>query len=104
MDPSQNEIFGSEGFRHRRQPLLVATGAHSDGFLPERAPERPIEMSRLLPTRASTDVEVNELVAINDPNRPNLNRLHQSSDPWAGSDAESLVSSHAASSNGGFSR
>ena len=89
---NQNEHFG-EGFRHRRHPILVAPGAHSDGFIPERTPDRPIEMSRL-GLRPSVDIEVNDLVELSDSNG-------RSGQQWNGSDAESLVS-HAGSS--GFSR
>jgi hypothetical protein len=90
---NQNEKFG-DGFRQRRNgPILVATGAHSDGFTPERTPERPIEMSRLL-LRPSVDNEVNELVELSDTNS-------RSAQQWNGSDAESLVSNAGSS---GFSR
>ena len=88
---NQNENFG-DGFRHRRQPILVATGAHSEGYTPERAPERPVEMTRLVP-RPSVDAEVNELVEFHDQPRTSH---------WAGSDAESLISQPASTS--GFSR
>jgi hypothetical protein len=97
-----NEVYG-EGFRHRRPPILVATGAHSEGFAPvERASaDRPIEMSRLL-ARPSVDIEVNDLSVIHHEQnaRSGLSRLHH--EQWNGSDAESLLSQAAASSN--FSR
>ena len=88
---NQNENFG-DGFRHRRQPILVATGAHSEGFTPERTPERPVEMTRFVP-RPSVDAEVNELVEFHE--QPRMSH-------WTGSDAESLISQPASTS--GFSR
>ena len=102
---NQNDVCG-EGFRHRRPPIVVATGAHSEGFVPvERASlDRPIQMSRLLP-RPSVDIEVNGLVDLSGVQheqnaRSGLSRLHH--EQWNGSDAESLVSQAASSSN--FSR
>ena len=105
---NQNEFYG-DGFRHRRPPgpILVAPGAHSEGFVPVERPsttDRPIEMSRLLP-RPSLDIEVNELVDLSGSGGQHarsggLTRIHH--DQWNGSDAESLVSQAASSSN--FSR
>ena len=90
---NEHEDFGDSGFRNRRQPILVATGAHSEGFVPDRTPERPLEMSRFVP-RPSVDSEVTELVEFHDRSRPSN---------WVGSDAQSLISQPVSSASG-FSR